>query len=91
MSEEAKNASKADATGSARVEAGVRLWEVWREGYCVTGNEATAEKVGEATAGTFAEACAKLYEGVSTFDPIRLMDWGCGLFDNETDARKNFG
>lgn len=83
--------TKADGAGNVRVQRSVRRWEIWREGYRVTGNEATAEKVGEEEAETFAEACAKLYEGIDTFNSVRLTDWGCRLFDNENDARKNFG
>jgi hypothetical protein len=57
----------------------------------VTGNEATAHKIGEIEAENFFEACAKLNQGDSNFDSVRLTVWGCRLFDNEAEARKSFG
>lgn len=54
---------------------------------------------------TFEQACVKalnelnwnmLYEGIqglgsSYYDITRNAYWGCGFYDNEADARKNFG
>lgn len=67
------------------------MFEVWVEGYAATGNNAAARKIGDVEADNFRDACEKLcgqgqvpaYNGVSI--------WGCRLFDNEADARREFG
>ena len=72
-------------------------FNVWVEGYQVTGNEDEARLVGTIEADTFAEACARLMskppwnDDPSLFNREALTYWGCRLFDNETDARKAFG
>lgn len=70
-------------------------YEVWMEGYLATGMEGIpqgATLVGEVEADSFKDAC-DLFYGNDTFhyNPQRLTYWGCKLFDNEQDARKNFG
>lgn len=69
----------------------MKKYEIWMEGYAVTGNTADATLCGTVEAETFAEACKKHFKGDKDFDPIKLNVWGCRLFDNETDARKAFG
>lgn len=71
-----------------------RLYEVWIEGYAVTGNSATASLLDIVEAGSFKEAVDKVMssgEWQKYYDPVQLRYWGCGLYDNETDARKGFG
>jgi hypothetical protein len=78
----------------------MKTWEVWSEGYLATGMEgvpAPAQKLGEAQAETFKDAC-DLVCSSSTFqvrqgnyDPVRLTVWGCRLFDNKEEAQKSFG
>lgn len=74
------------------------LFEVWSEGYAVTGGSGQAQLIGEVEAETFAEACQKATDRAKaegkdygTFDPERLTLWGCRLFDNEADARRAYG
>lgn len=67
------------------------LYQVWMEGARIQGGSFTAHKVGEIEASSFQEACDKLCDKHSTYDRVNLINWGCGLYDNETDARKNFG
>jgi len=68
-----------------------RVWEVWAEGYNCGLDKGDATFIGKVEASSFREACIKLLKGQSTFDEVSLTDWGCQLFDNETDARKRFG
>lgn len=76
----------------------MKKFEIWCEGYVVIGNSAGANLLGTETANTWDEAVGKYMKknpdridvretnGVKTY-----TDWGCRLFDNETDARKSFG
>lgn len=71
-------------------------WEIWIEGYVVTGNSSTAQYKGQYTGNTFEEACARWADSLepeskSYYDPIANTFWGCRLFNNEADARKAFG
>lgn len=67
-------------------------YEVWSEGYQATGDSAGAVFHGRVVASSFKEACIN-YFGIDNiyFNEDNLTFWGCKLFDNEIDARKNFG
>lgn len=67
------------------------MHEVWMEGYRATGEHAVAEKLGEAEAPTFADACDIVCAKRSDYDWKRGTVWGCCLFNNEADARAVFG
>lgn len=74
----------------------MELYEVWREGYQVSGNEGTAVKVGEITASSFEEAVCELAKDPNTGIKYRTGDntphiWGMSLFPTEAEARKTFG
>lgn len=73
----------------------MNLFEIWSEGYVVTGNSAGAYYHGSIRAETFREACIKFAEQNSEFkkyfDSDKMTYWGCKLFNNGTDARKSFG
>jgi hypothetical protein len=72
----------------------MKEFEIWVEGYAVTGNREKASLLGKEIAETWDEAvCAYMNKNP---DRIRkdfrgYTNWGCRLFDNETDARKSFG
>lgn len=66
-------------------------FEIWSEGYVVTGNSAGAHLHGTADGATFQEACATLLGGDPYFSSIHGTYYGYRLFDNEADARKEFG
>jgi hypothetical protein len=68
-----------------------KLYEVWEEGYIITGNSAPAHKRGEVEATSFQEACDILLKDNTDYNSERLTVWGCKLYDNEADARKSFG
>ena len=69
----------------------VKKYQVWIEGYRASGDGAPARLAGECCASSFKEACKEVMKNSSTYDENTNTSWGCGLFDNETDARKNFG
>lgn len=71
-------------------------FEVWAEGYAVTGEHGPAQLIGTAEAPTFAEACQAVMADKEErlwgrFDPERLTLWGCRLFRTATEARRSFG
>jgi len=69
----------------------MKKYEVWAEGYKITGDSSGALLHGTAVAASFKEACDKVLKDSSTYNPETLTDWGCRLFDNEADARVSFG
>lgn len=79
----------------------MKKYQVWLEGFSATGNNETAKKLtrkNEETtweADTFQEACEKalrtLKWEMKYYNNDRNTYWSCRFFDNETDARKNFG
>lgn len=72
----------------------MKVFQIWCEGFAITGNFGTAQLLGKYEAETWDEAVQKYRKD----NPGRIkvqgkwyMDWGCRLFDNEADARKSFG
>jgi len=74
-------------------------YQIWMEGYLATGMEgiqAPAKFMGSMEANSFREACIKFSKtpdakGFGNFSEQSLSYWGCGLYDNEADARASFG
>jgi hypothetical protein len=72
----------------------MKKWNVWMEGYVVTGNSGKAECLGSMEADTFQEACNKLLKTHSLaeyYDPKRLTVWGCRLYHTGEEAVQRFG
>jgi hypothetical protein len=72
----------------------LKVYEIWVEGYIVTGDYGFADKLGEVAGITFRDACVnffRLRDDSTYFEPDRLTYWGCRLFERESDARKSFG
>jgi hypothetical protein len=77
----------------------VQAFTIWTEGYRATGEAATATCHGTFEGATFSEAVEKHLRTLSPESQSYYHQhkdgtwtcWGCRLFDNETDARKNFG
>jgi len=76
----------------------MKKFEIWCEGYAVTGNRAEASLLGTEIANTWDEAVQKYMDknpdkiDVREANGVKIYtDWGCRLFDNEDDARKSFG
>lgn len=61
------------------------------EGYACTGHSEGARLLGEVGARNFQEACDKVGDTQEYYDRTTRTVWSCKLFDNEADARKNFG
>ena len=68
-----------------------KVFEIWSEGYAITGGRGKALFHGKIKATSFKEACDILFDDDKFYNPENLTYWGCKLFDNETDARKSFG
>jgi hypothetical protein len=75
----------------------MKLFEIWMEGYKITGDESQARLLDKIEAETFEDAVEKYaykYDNNVDFDRYgkkRHAIWGCELFDNSVDARKSFG
>jgi hypothetical protein len=72
-----------------------KKYEIWCEGFLMTGGGGKAFKFGDAKGVDFLDAC-KNYFAENPSDNFRITNgepiwWGCRLFDNEKDARKSFG
>lgn len=80
----------------------MKEFEIWEEGYVITGNRGKAFFRGKAFGNTFEEACEnfisdkgekleldKKEDGSHRYE--RPSIWGCRLYDNEKEARKSFG
>ena len=82
---------------ASKIRPGDKLWPVWREGCGATGLAGKAAICGYYYAPTFREACMlwandRLSPNEQKyFDAEKLTFWGCGLFDNEVEARRAFG
>lgn len=71
-------------------------YQVWKEGFSCTGNDATAQMCGVFEGESFEEAVLAYYnsldrEAQSYWTLQDLTCYGCRFFDNEADARKSFG
>jgi hypothetical protein len=71
-------------------------YQIWNEGFSVTGQSSPAQFLGEFEAESFEEACViamkvKGWDIKNYYDPERNTFWGCKFYDNEADARKYFG
>ncbi len=72
----------------------MKKYEVWMEGFHVSGNWSQAQFKGRFLGNTFTDACLRWGRTLPTSDQRFLSGnvfWGCRLFDNEKDARKSFG
>jgi len=72
------------------------VFNIWIEGHRAQGSESQAKLIARIEAPDFRAACVAFSKtpaakGYGAFDESSLSFWGCGLFDNEADARKNFG
>jgi len=67
----------------------IKEYDVWMEGYSITGNSAPACLLGTLKAGSFQEACDTLLEHDTLYNSMNLSRWGCRLYPSEEQARKN--
>ena len=73
----------------------IKEYEVWTEGYALSGGSSDASFLGVKKANSFKEACVKAIKDEG-FEMIYYNDedntyWGCSFFDNEIEARISFG
>lgn len=74
----------------------MKNWDIWSEGYVISGNESQADFFGTFPGDTFNDAVMAFKHSTSGRDADlinveKMTYWGCRLFDNEIDARKSFG
>lgn len=76
----------------------MKTYDIWSEGYRIMCEYSDAHIMGKGQGNSFREACIQCFnsrpkdpEWAFNFNEEKLTFWGCKLFDNETDARKNFG
>lgn len=70
-------------------------FEIWVEGYVITGQKGTATCIGKEKGYNFKNVVEKFMKNnkdiAKLFDPVKFTHWGCKIFDNEIEARKSFG
>jgi len=66
-------------------------YEIWSEGYATSGESDGAMLHGNGTGKTFRDACIGFFKGDEYFYLESMSYWGCKLYDNEQEARKEFG
>jgi len=73
----------------------MKSFSVWSEGYAATGESSPAEFLGVFEGKNFKDACynalVKLEWDLSYYNSKSNSYWACRFYDNEIDARKNFG
>jgi len=73
----------------------MKNYEIWSEGFRATGEQGKALLHSIISANSFVDACNKFAnqnkEFKKYYNSTKLSYWGCRLFDNEKDARNNFG
>ncbi len=69
-------------------------FEIWMEGFAITGNNAKAVRIATNIKGrTFTGAVKAYYKSHpdTNFNPDTLSVWGCKLYPTEGEARRSFG
>lgn len=72
----------------------LKTYDIWVEGYRITGDSGEAHIIGQAQGHTFREACDSFFshsDSSKLYNSQRLSYWGCRLYDNELQARASFG
>ena len=76
----------------------MKTFEIWSEGFAISGERGTAYQIGVQEADSFEEACDLFVKRNPKYKELysrnlfsRPSYWGCRWFDNEQDARKSFG
>lgn len=85
-----------EMTHNPKIEQDVlKSYSIWSEGFQTTGEHGRAVLHSIVLASSFQKACDHLAkkhrEFAKYYDPNKLTYWGCRLYDNEEDAKKNFG
>jgi hypothetical protein len=67
-------------------------YQIWVGGFHIQGGgPEPAYLAGGAEADSFQEACDLFFKDNPSYNPTNRTLWGCGIYDNEADARKLFG
>ena len=74
-----------------------RVWEVWTEGFRVTGQQESAVFHGRYKGVTFDDALVAFRDKIEDERSRKLVNlksrsyWGCRFFDNGEDAKRAYG
>ena len=68
-------------------------YQIWVEGYSVTGNSSGAQMIGTAQGNSFLEALSTVEDkhGIKYLEDGTPNIWGCRLYDNHEQAARSFG
>lgn len=66
-------------------------YQIWSEGYITNGLTGYAFFHGEIESDNFINACKIFFKDSKYYNVVKNTYFGCRLFDNKEDARKNFG
>jgi hypothetical protein len=66
-------------------------FEVWVEGYQITGGSGTHRLMGKAEGVNFKAACVSLFKGDKYFNERAITHWARRLYSNASDAAEAFG
>ena len=73
----------------------MKTYNIWEEGYCVTGGYGKHHLLGTSKGNTFKEAVINWINShpnfKDLFDEDSLTIWGCRLYPTEEEAAKSFG
>ncbi len=71
------------------------FYNVWIEGFAIDRDRGAAQYLGSIEAETFKDACVKVLLNnnweMIYYDGLHNTYWGCNFYDNEIDAKKNYG
>ena len=73
----------------------MKRYQLWMEGYMITGGRSDASFIGTSKGENFADAVVNYYnnhpEKASSFNKENLTYWGCQIYPSEREARETFG
>ncbi len=76
----------------------MKPFQIWSEGYVVTGGSGTAHYIGSSTGHSFAHACqlwakdnAEEAERLGGYCKLSNSIWGCRLHETKEAAERSFG
>lgn len=69
----------------------MKIYKIWSTRRIVMDDSNKITFEGKIKANSFQEACDIMFKNKDGYNLNLLTIWGCGLYDNEQDARRNFG
>ena len=66
-------------------------FDIFMEGYNISGNRQGATFIASVNAYSFKEACDRHFVNDKDYNSERLTVWGCKLYETLEEAQKHFG